>query len=135
VVTGTAFAAGGAAPVQQVEKEEVGIKLRITPLINADGFITTTISPEVSSIVAFRGPNNDLPEVATRQASTTVRLKDGNGVIIAGLLAEEKTQTITKVPLLGDIPLVGYLFQHHHIETNKKDLVIEVTPRILPEQR
>jgi len=135
VVTGTAFAAGGAAPVQQVEKEEVGIKLRITPLINADGFITTTISPEVSSIVAFRGPNNDLPEVATRQATTTVRLKDGNGVIIAGLLSEERTQTITKVPVLGDIPLVGYLFQHHSIDANKKDLVIEVTPRILPEQR
>src|SRR5438309_1138137 len=81
VGTGTACAAGGAAPVQTVQKEEVGIKLRITPLINADGFITTTISPEVSSVIAFRGPNNDLPEVSTRQATTTVRLKDGNAVI------------------------------------------------------
>ena len=71
----------------------------------------------------------------SRQATTTVRLKDGNGVIIAGLLSEERTQTITKVPVLGDIPLVGYLFQHHSIDANKKDLVIEVTPRILPEQR
>ena len=60
---------------------------------------------------------------------------DGNGVIIAGLLSEERTQTISKVPVLGDIPLVGYLFQHHSIDAAKKDLVIEVTPRILPEQR
>ena len=135
VVTGTAFAGGGAAPVQTVQKEEVGIKLRITPLINADGFITTTISPEVSSVIAFRGPNNDLPEVSTRQATTTVRLKDGNAVIIGGLLSEEKTTTVTKVPILGDIPGLGLLFQHHSIISSKKDLVIEVTPKILPEQR
>jgi type IV pilus assembly protein PilQ len=135
VVTGTAFAGGAAAPVQSIEREEVGIKLRITPLINADGFITTTISPEVSSIIAFRGPNNDLPEVSTRQATTTVRLKDGNAVIIGGLLSEDKTTTVTKVPILGDIPGLGLLFQHHSIISSKKDLVIEVTPKILPEQR
>jgi type II secretory pathway component GspD/PulD (secretin) len=134
VITGTAFAGGGAAPVQQVQKEEVGIKLRITPLINADGYITTEIVPEVSSVVALVGPNQDLPRVATRQASTTVRLKDGNTVIIGGLLSDEKISTVTKVPILGQIPGIGYLFQHHSITTNKKDLVIEVTPRILPDQ-
>jgi Flp pilus assembly secretin CpaC len=73
--------------------------------------------------------------VATRQASTTVRLKDGNSVIIGGLLSEERTETVTKLPLLGSIPGLGYLFQHHNIVTQKKDLVIEVTPRILPDQQ
>jgi len=135
VVTGTAFAGGGAAAVQRVEKEEVGIKLRITPFINADGFITAQINPEVSSIVGFKGANNDLPVVSTRQASTSVRLKDGNSVIIGGLLSEEKTTNITKVPILGEIPGIGLLFQHHSVVTSKKDLVIEVTTRILPEQR
>ena len=134
VVTGTVFAGGGAAPVQRIEKEEVGIKLRITPLINADGYITTQITPEVSSVVDYKGPNADLPVVATRQASTTVRLKDGNSVIIGGLLSEDKTTNVTKVPLLGDIPVLGYLFQHHSISTAKRDLVIEVTPHIMPEQ-
>jgi type IV pilus secretin PilQ/predicted competence protein len=134
-VTGTVFAGGGAAPVERVEKEEVGIKLNITPLINADGYITTQISPEVSVITGFTGQNNDLPIVSTRQATTTVRLKDGNSVIIGGLLAEEKTTTVTKVPILGSIPIIGYLFQHHDITTRKTDLVIEVTPRILPEQQ
>jgi len=73
--------------------------------------------------------------IATRQASTTVRLKDGNSVIIGGLLSEEKTTDITKVPLLGDIPILGYLFQHHSISTTKRDLVIEVTPHIMPDQQ
>lgn len=135
VVTGTVFAGGGAAPVQRIEKEEVGIKLRITPLINADGYITTQITPEVSSVVGFKGSNSDLPVIATRQASTTVRLKDGNSVIIGGLLSEEKTTDITKVPFLGDLPLLGYFFRHHSISTTKRDLVIEVTPHIMPEQQ
>jgi type II secretory pathway component GspD/PulD (secretin) len=135
VITGTVFAGGGAAPVQTVEKEEVGIKLRITPTINSDGFITTVIAPEVSSVVGFTGPDNSLPIVATRQASTTVRLRDGNSVIIGGLLSEEKTNNVTKVPLIGDIPGLGLLFQHQNSTLSKKDLVIEVTPHIIPEQR
>jgi type IV pilus assembly protein PilQ len=134
VISSTVFAGGGAAPTQRIEKEEVGIKLDITPLINADGYITTTIRPEVSTVTGFTGENSDLPIVATRQASTTVRLKDGNSVIIGGLLSEDKSTTVTKLPILGQIPLIGYLFQHQNIQTRKTDLVIEVTPRILEEQ-
>ncbi len=133
-VTGTTFAGGGAAQTTQVQREEVGIKLSITPLINADGYITTVIRPEVSSVTGFRGANNDLPVVSTRQAETTVRLKDGSSVIIGGLLSEEKSSNVTKVPILGDIPLLGLLFQHVSSTTSKKDLVIEVTPRIIAEQ-
>jgi type IV pilus secretin PilQ/predicted competence protein len=131
----TVFAGNAAAPTLSVQREEVGIKLKITPLINADGYITTTISPEVSSVIAFVGRNNDLPVVSTRQTSTTVRLKDGNSVIIGGLLSEETSRNVTKVPLLGDIPGIGLLFQHHRSSVSKKDLVIEVTPRIMPAQK
>ena len=126
---------GAAAPVQTIQREEVGIKLRITPTINSDGYITTIINPEVSSVIGFTGPDNSLPIVSTRQANTTVRLKDGNSVIIGGLLSEEKTKNVTKVPLLGDIPGLGLLFQHQSTTLTKKDLVIEVTPHIIPEQR
>jgi type IV pilus secretin PilQ/predicted competence protein len=134
VISGTIFAGGGAAQSQQVQREEVGVKLAITPLINADGYITTVIKPEVSSVIGFKGQNEDLPIVATRQATTTVRLKDGGSVIIGGLLSEERTTSTTKFPLLGDIPGLGLLFQHTNSQVTKKDLVIEVTPRILPEQ-
>jgi type IV pilus assembly protein PilQ len=135
VTTGTTFAGGGAAPTQQVEKEEVGVKLAITPLINADGYITTVIRPEVSSVIGFKGVNESLPVVATRQATTTVRLKDGGSVIIGGLLSEERTNIVTKVPMLGDIPGIGLFFQHVTSQLQKRDLVIEVTPRILTEQQ
>lgn len=133
-VAGTVFAGNAASATVQVQREEVGIKLSITPLINADGYITTTIKPEVSSVLSFTGRNGDLPVIATRQANTTVRLKDGGSVIIGGLLSEEKTVNVTKFPILGDIPGLGLLFQHHNITVSKKDLVIEVTPHILPEQ-
>ena len=86
-------------------------------------------------MVGFTGPDNSLPIVSTRQASTTVRLKDGNSVIIGGLLSEERTKNVTKLPILGDIPGLGLLFQHHNTTLTKKDLVIEVTPHVLPEQR
>jgi len=135
VISGTTFAGGAAATTQQIQREEVGIKLKITPLINADGYITTEITPEVSSVTDYRGPNADIPTISTRQASTTVRLKDGNSVIIGGLLSEDKNHNVTKVPILGQIPGIGLLFQHQTITSSKRDLVIEVTPRIIPDQQ
>lgn len=133
LVSQTVFAGGAAAPTQSVQREEVGIKLAITPLINADGYITVRIRPEVSSVTGFRGEQGDLPVVSTRQAETTVRLKDGSSVVIGGLLNEEKTTGYTKVPFLGDIPWLGALFRHENTTTSKRDLVIEVTPRLLPD--
>ena len=84
-------------------------------------------------MTGFRGGNNDLPVISTRQAETTVRLKDGASVVIGGLLNEEKTTSRTKVPLLGDIPWIGGLFRHVSTTSSKRDLVIEVTPHLLAE--
>lgn len=120
VISGTVFAGGGAATSQTVQREEVGVKLAITPLINADGYITTVIRPEVSSVIGFKGANDDLPVVATRQATTTVRLKDGGSVIIGGLLSEERTTNTSRLPILGDIPGLGLLFQHTSTQVSKK---------------
>ena len=134
LVSQTVFAGGAAAPTQTVQIEEVGIKLSITPLINADGFITVRIRPEVSSVTGFRGLAGDLPVVSTRQAETTVRLKDGSSVVIGGLLSQEKTTSMTKVPLLGNVPFLGAFFRHENTTSSNRDLVIEVTPHLLPEQ-
>jgi type IV pilus secretin PilQ/predicted competence protein len=133
LVSQTVFAGGAAAPTQTVQIEEVGIKLAITPLINADGYITVHIRPEVSSVTGFRGIAGDLPIVSTRQAETTVRLKDGSSVLIGGLLNQDKTTSITKVPFLGNVPFLGALFRHENTTTSNRDLVIEVTPHLLPE--
>ena len=122
---------GGLTEELQVEREEVGIKLRITPHVNDDGYITTRVEPEVSTIVGWVGPNNEIPWVKTRTATTTVRVKDGETIIIAGLLSEEETTQISKVPLLGDLPLLGKLFQHTVKNKKKTDLIIEITPKVL----
>lgn len=122
---------GGLTAELQVEREEVGIKLRITPHVNDDGYITTRVEPEVSTIVGWVGPNNEIPWVKTRTATTTVRVKDGETIIIAGLLSEEETTQISKVPLLGDLPLLGKLFQHTVKNKKKTDLIIEITPKVL----
>jgi len=134
-VSQTVFAGGGAAPTLTIQKEEVGVKLSITPLINADGWITTTISPEVSSVSGYNGVNKDLPVIATRQATTTVRMRDSSSVIIGGLLNEEKTTAESRLPILGDIPLLGVFFRHTSTTNKKTDLVIEVTTHIVPEQQ
>jgi len=134
LVSQTVFAGGAAAPTQTVQIEEVGIKLSITPLINADGFITVHIRPEVSTVTGFRGVAGDLPVVSTRQAETTVRLKDGSSVLIGGLLNQEKTTEMTRVPLLGSVPWLGVFFRHENTTTSNRDLVIEVTPHLMPDQ-
>ena len=64
-------------------------------------------------------------------ATTVVRLRDGQSVVIGGLISENNAKTLTKVPLLGDIPLIGKLFQHVRETKRKTDLLIEVTPRLI----
>jgi type II secretory pathway component GspD/PulD (secretin) len=131
MVTSFAAGTGGVTEMVTIEREKVGIKLRITPQVNEDGYIITRVEPEVSSIIGFVGPNDEIPWVKTRSASTTVRVKDGETIIIAGLLATDETTQISKLPLLGDIPYLGKLFQHTTEKKRKTDLIIEITPQII----
>lgn len=114
-----------------VQKEEVGVKLTMTPHVNDEGQITLKIEPEISTITGYGGPYSDIPRTSVRKSMSTVRVENGQTVFLAGLIQEETKVTVGKVPLLGDIPLLGYLFQHRSTKTSKKNLVIEVTPRIL----
>ncbi len=127
-------ATGGVLQTVQLEKIDVGVKLDITPRVSDDGYITTLVQPEVSTIVGFRGPDNDLPETSTRRANTLVRVKDGQKIYLGGLLSEDETRTVKKIPLLGDIPILGRLFRHYRIEKTKTDLVIEITPKIVGDE-
>ncbi len=127
--------AGGVLQTVQLEKIDVGVKLQITPRVAADGMITTLVEPEVSRIVVFRGPDDDLPQTSTRRARTLVRVHDGERIYLGGLLSEEKRRNVKKVPLLGDIPLLGHLFRHYRDESIRLDLVIEITPRIVGDEK
>jgi general secretion pathway protein D len=115
----------------QVQKEEVGVKIRMLPHVNEDSEISLVLEPEVSSITGFKGPNSDLPLVKVRTTKTTVRVADGQTVFLAGLLSEENTEELRKLPILGQIPLLGVLFTHRLSVKSKTNLIIEVKPRII----
>lgn len=123
--------AGGVGGQVQVQREEVGIKLSIKPTVNTDGYITTEITPEVSSVFQLIGPDKNIPWVVKRASTTTIRVKDGQSIIIAGLLGVNSKLTQYKLPFLGDIPLVGGLFRHKAETIKKTDLIIQITPKIL----
>jgi type IV pilus assembly protein PilQ len=125
------FNAGGQTQQITVKEQEVGIKLSIRPSINPEGWITTEVSPEVSSIVDWIGPNSDIPQVKKRTATTTVRVKDSESIIIAGLLETQKTRVVNRLPILSKLPFVGGLFRSNEERIVKTDLVIQITPRIL----
>lgn len=113
------------------EEKEVGVKLVMTPHVNEQQQVTLSLEPEVSTIVGFVGANKDLPQTRVRKTSTTVRVRDGQTIFIAGLFSEEEVESIDKLPFFGDIPLLGALFTHKTSKMVKNNLVIEITPRII----
>jgi len=120
---------------QSVNFVDTGIKLYVTPTINRDGFVTMKIKPEISSAEREEIKSEDrfteIPIVSTSQAETTVMVKDGVTIIIGGLKKDEKIKTVKKIPILGDIPLLGMLFRNTVDENNRTELVILLTPHIM----
>ncbi len=116
---------------KELKHEEVGVKLRMIPHVNDEDEITLNLEPEVSSIAGYKGPDADLPLVKIRKTSTTVRVKDGQTIFLAGLLSEEETEVLRRLPVFGQIPLLGMLFSHRDIVKRKTNLIVEVTPRII----
>jgi len=113
----------------QVQKEQVGIMLTVKPTINKDNQITTKIEPEVSSVQELVG--GYIPRTKVRKITSTVTVKDGQRIVVGGLLSTNKVKHVSKVPFLGDLPYIGKLFRHLQTEMNKTDLIIEITPHIV----
>lgn len=106
-----------------------GIRLNITPWISQGGQITAEISPEVSN---SEGQSKDnYPNVASRSLNTTVRLSDGQTLALGGLIRDSESKSADKVPILGDLPIIGALFRNSSKTRNKTNLVIYITPHII----
>lgn len=113
---------------------DVGVKLYVTPTINKDGFVTMKIRPEVSSTSSnytYGTPPTTVPIVQTTQAETSVTVKDGTTIIIGGLIKDERSDTVNKIPLLGDIPILRTAFSNRDKHITKQELVIFLTPHII----
>jgi type II secretory pathway component GspD/PulD (secretin) len=113
---------------------DIGVKLFVTPTINKDGFVTMKIKPEVSSTTSdytYGSPATTVPIVTTTQAETSITVKDGTTIIIAGLIKDQRTSTVDKIPFLGDIPIVRQAFRKTVKEVQKQELVVFLTPHIV----
>lgn len=120
--------------INSVSYEDVGIILRVTPFISNDGTVEMIVSPEISSLTDQTVPianGVSVPVIAKRAADTVVVTPDGHPVIIGGMMQNNKTSNESKIPLLGDIPLIGNLFKRQARNNTKTELLIFLTPHIV----
>ncbi len=125
----------GSIVPQTVNYAKEGIELTVTPVINADGRITLTINPNISQPSATAASNTatGAPGIDTRSAQTTVMVKNGDTVVIGGLIHDAIATETNKIPLLGDIPILGWLFKSTSKVHTRNELLIFVTPNIMPD--
>jgi general secretion pathway protein D len=142
VTTTTTVPGGGSEAItaQNVTYIDVGVQLTVTPTINRDGYVTMKIKPKVSSLstTPFTAGGNSFPIVSTSETETTVMVKDGNTILIAGLIQDKDQVSESKIPILGDIPIIGNLFKKKTVGSTgttsapeKKELVVFLTPYIV----
>lgn len=116
--------------VQDIKYVDVGVKLDVTPQIGEDKYVTMKIHPEVST--ARRVPEVDnVVAKDTTQADTTMMVKDGETIILGGLISNSKKLTVNKIPILGDIPLLGLIFRNKNYQDQKREIIVFITPHIL----
>ena len=122
------------------ESQNVGVNLEVTPQISLDGHIKLQLKPEVSNIVGYIGTGeNQRPITSSRTAETEVIVRDGDTVVIGGLVKEKESSTVKKVPFLGDLPFIGRLFTNKEIGSDaepreKTDLLIFVTATLIKDK-
>ena len=113
------------------EYKDVGVTLRITPQISQGRFVRLNIFQEVTKLVTEAGQQTVRPTTLKRTAKTVVTIKDKNSIVIGGLIGDDITNTAYKVPCLGDIPFLGWLFKYESELREKRNLFIFITPHIV----
>ncbi|SFD21405.1 type II secretion system secretin GspD [Pseudoalteromonas denitrificans] len=128
ILTGSAAGSNNSNPFSTVDRQEVGIKLKVTPQINDGSAILLTIEQEVSSI-----SGSTSVDIITnkREFTTTVMADDGGMVILGGLIDEDVQESVSKVPVLGDIPILGHLFKSSSTKTVKRNLMVFIRANII----
>lgn len=120
---------------QNVTFQPIGVTLKITPKINSDRTINVQVHPLVTTATSFTPGNttnpNGLPIIATREAVTSLRVADGDSLVLGGLMRYSDVKNIQKVPFLGDLPFLGALFRFATINHSESEVIIVLTPRIM----
>lgn len=116
--------------LQDVQFIDLGVVLTVTPIISRDGRILMTVKPEVSS--GRINTQTGLPDSETTEVATTVLLPNGHAMVIGGLIQEETSDQQSKLPIAGDIPVLGKLFQRRNRVKDRSEIIIALTPTIVP---
>ncbi len=125
---------GTASGAIGIQFEEFGIRLRFTPTLTRSGAIRLKLAPEVSSLDFANSlviSGFTIPSILARRAETEVELREGQSLAIAGLLDNSSTDNISKIPFLGDIPILGQLFRSKNLRQRRTELLVLVTPRLV----
>lgn len=127
----TPVGVGGVGAVSsQVEYINVGVNLQILPRVTTPNGVDANVYSQVSSVTGFTSSND--PQISTRQAQTKVNLLEGQTLVIGGLLQQRDIRNLQKIPILGDLPLVGALFRFYTETRQNTNLVIAITPHVIP---
>jgi general secretion pathway protein D len=119
--------------INTIQYQDIGIILNVTPHINPEGLVILDVAPEVSALTGETVPiseNLNAPVFAMRSAQSRVAIRDGQTIVIGGLMEDRNTQTVDKVPFLGDIPVVRFLFSRNQTKKEKTELLIFLTPHV-----
>lgn len=128
IITGSAASANNNNPFQTVDRKEVGTKLKVTPQINEGTAVQLLIEQEVSSV---SGATSVDIAINKREIKTTVIVDDGGTIVLGGLIDEDVQESVSKVPLLGDIPILGHLFKSTTTTKRKRNLMVFIRPTIV----
>ncbi|KPZ54650.1 type II secretion system secretin GspD [Pseudoalteromonas sp. P1-7a] len=128
IITGSQTGSNNDNPFQTIERQEVGVKLKVTPQINDGSAVQLLIEQEVSSVSGATAVDIS---VNKRAITTTVMADDGGMVVLGGLIDEDVQESVSKVPILGDIPILGHLFKSTNTTKRKRNLIVFIRPTII----
>jgi len=129
ILTSIIVAGNTSTAAQQVNYVNVGVNLQIQPRVSSDGFVTSHIYSEVSSVTGYI---NTFPQISQRTASTIATVRDGQAIVIGGLLQDNEIRNLSRLPFISDIPLIGSFFRHVNTTKTQTNLYIIVTPHVVP---
>ena len=133
VVTNTRISESG-TQFNTFDYKSVGVKLKITPHITKGGRITLDLYQEINTVLGDTTDTQVPPKLGKRDFKTKVTILDGKTIVIGGLIKNNKIVSETKVPILGDIPLLGWFFKHKSVSYSKSNLLVFITPHIVTKQ-
>ena len=113
------------------ETQDINISLSVTPRVNEEGYISIKLNTSVQAIVAYVGPEADRPVTSNRTVNTNVMVKDGETLLIGGLIFENNTHSRSQFPILGNIPLLNLLFRSKVDDVEQRELLIFITPSVV----